>query len=136
MILKITLLLKNPSPSPCRRLQSTLSLIPKLQNYASILLLQLLLSPLTTGFALRKTSYSQILKLLLFVFVIRALPRGFFLLKNPQIARQDDGLLTALATIRKQGIQERPRLKNDSALVHTPKQLTANAVYISLDESG
>jgi hypothetical protein len=67
--------------------------------------------------------------------MIRALPRGFFLLKNPQIARQDDGLLTALATIRKQRIQERPRLKNNSALIHTPKQLTINAVYISLDKS-
>jgi hypothetical protein len=67
--------------------------------------------------------------------VIGALPRGFFLLKDPQIARQDNGLLTALATIKKQGIQERPCLKNDSALIYTPKQLTTNAVYISLNKS-
>jgi hypothetical protein len=109
-------------------------LILKLQNYASVLLLQLLLPP-ATGFALRKTSYLQILKLLLFVFVIRASPKGFFLLKNPRIAGQDNGLLTALVTIRKQGIQERPRSKSGSALAHTLKQLIVNAVYISLNES-
>jgi hypothetical protein len=55
------------------------------------LLLQLLLFSLTTRFAPRKMSYLQILKLLLFVFVIGALLRGFFLLKNPRIARQDKG---------------------------------------------
>jgi hypothetical protein len=92
-------------------------------------------SPLTTGSAQRKTSYSQILKLLLFVFAIRGLPRGSSLSKNPLIAGEDDGLLTALVTIRKPGIQERPRSKSDSASIRIPKQITTSSVYISLDES-
>jgi hypothetical protein len=41
---------------------------------------------LTTRSAQRKTSYSQILKLLLFVFVIRGLPRGFSFSKNLLVA--------------------------------------------------
>jgi hypothetical protein len=90
---------------------------------------------LTTGSAQRKTSYSQILKLLLFIFVIGGLSRGFFLSRNPQIAGQDDGLLSALVTIRKLRIQERPRSNSDSALIYTPKQMAANSVYISLNES-
>jgi hypothetical protein len=70
-------------------------------------------------------SYSQILKLLLFVFVIGGLPGGFFLSKNRRIVSQDNGLLTALATRRKPGIQGIPRSKSDSALIHIPKQMTA-----------
>ena len=114
---------------------STLSLILKHQNYVDISLLQLMPSLLTTRSAQRKTSYSQILKLLLFVFVIRGLSRGFFLSRNPRIVGQDNGLLSALVTIRKPGIQERPRSKSDSALIYTPKQMAVNSVYISLDES-
>jgi hypothetical protein len=53
----------------------------------SVLILQLLPSLLTTGSNQRKKSYSQILKQLLFVFVIRGSPR-FFLLNNPQIERR------------------------------------------------
>jgi hypothetical protein len=72
------------SPSPCqsRKLQSIPSLILKRQNSVRLLPLQLLPSPLTTGSVHAKTSYLQIQKMLLSVFVIGALPKGFFLSKN------------------------------------------------------
>ena len=104
-----------------QRLRSILSLILKHQNYVGVLLLQLMPSPLTTGSDRRKISYSQILKLLLFVFVIKGLLKGFFLLKNRRIVGQDDRLLTTLVTIRKLEIQGRPRSKSDSALIRILK---------------
>jgi hypothetical protein len=58
-------------------------------------------SPLTTGSVYAKTSYSQIQKMLLSIFVIRALPRGFFLSRNPRIIRRGIGKLTILVTIKK-----------------------------------
>jgi hypothetical protein len=60
-----------------------------------------MLSPLTTGSVYAKISYSQIQKMLLFVFIIRALPRGFFLSRNPRIIRRGVGKLTVLVIIKK-----------------------------------
>jgi hypothetical protein len=92
------------SPSPplllCRS-QSILYLIPRLQSSASILLQQLMLSPLTTWFAQKQESYLQIQKMPLFVSITRVLPKGFFLLRNRLITRGDTGKSTIPATIRR-----------------------------------
>jgi hypothetical protein len=58
-------------------------------------------SLLTTRSVYVKISYSQIQKMLLSIFAIGASPRGFFLLRNPQIIRRGVGKLTMLITIKK-----------------------------------
>jgi len=127
----------SPSLSLCRtqRSQTIPTSIPRLQNSATVLILQLLLSLLTTGFARRQESYLQIQRMPLFVCGIGVSPRGFYLLKNRQIIRRDAGKLIVLATIRRHQTGEKHRWKIDSALVRTSKHITVNSVYISLDES-